>query len=300
MSKDKDAGKGDTSVENSPQDRELEALSSNDKRIIRRHETANAKLVHEIIRLRGIEELERPFFSLLWSALGAGFVIGLSPYAMGILGVELPEGPYKDIIVSLGYVVGFVAVIAGRMQLFTESTITAVLPAATTVCVKNTLRTLRLWIIVFAGNMIGTFMFALFTYWDIPHQPEISEEIRRLSAEAMGHYMVAPFLLGIPAGFMLAVLVWSLPNLERQEMLAISLITGFMALAHVAHSVVGAAEMWVSVLFGDVTLGDGLFGFLLPAALGNLVGGAVLFAFLAHAQVRPEIEDDKEAGVVDG
>lgn len=281
----------------STQDRELKELSASDRRIIRRHEIANAKLVHEIIRLRGIEELERPALSLFWSALAAGFVIGLSPYAMGILGISLPNGPYKNLLTSLGYVVGFVAVIAGRMQLFTESTITAVLPAATTVCWKNTIRTLRLWIIVFVGNMVGTFAFGLFSYLDLAHQPAIAAEVHRLSIEAMEGYMTAPFAAGIPAGFMLAVLVWILPNLERQELPTIAIVTWLMAISGVAHSVVGSAEMWVTILHGDIGLGAGLLGFLIPAALGNLVGGAVLFAFLAHAQVRLDMEED--AGIVE-
>lgn len=276
----------------SAEDLEIRDLSSNERKIIRRHETASAKLVHEIIRLRGIEELERPFFALLWSAIGAGFVIGLSPYAQGILGKVLPAMPMKEVFVALGYALGFIAVIAGRMQLFTESTLTAVLPLATTPSVRNLLRTLRLWGIVFAGNLIGTFCFAIFVAFHISHQPEIGAFIRQHSIDAVTLYQTAPFFKGIPAGFMLAVLVWSLPNLERQEFWIIIAVTWTMALGEVAHSVVGSAEMWVAVLSGDLPLAQGVFGFLLPAALGNLVGGSMLFALLAHAQVRAEIEPE--------
>lgn len=278
----------------SEEDVELRDLTGNERKIIRRHETASAKLVHEIIRLRGIEELERPFLALLWSAIGAGFVIGLSPYAQGILGKVLPESSMKSVWVALGYSLGFIAVIAGRMQLFTESTLTAVLPAATTPSVRNLLRTLRLWGIVFAGNLIGTFCFAIFVAFHISHQPEIGAFIRQHSIDAVTLYQSAPFFKGIPAGFMLAVLVWSLPNLERQEFLIIIAVTWTMSLGEVAHSIVGAAEMWVAVLTGDMSFASGVFGFLLPAALGNLVGGSMLFALLAHAQVRAEIEAGDE------
>lgn len=276
-------------TEKTTADAELQDLSGKDRSILAEHEVASARLVHEIIRQRGIEELERPFWSLLWSAIGAGFVIGLSPYAMGVLAVTLPAGTASSLWLAFGYTLGFVLVIAGRMQLFTESTVTAVLPAVTTPTWNNTLRTLRLWGIVLAGNLIGTLLFGCFVQYDVAHQIAIGEEIRRLSAEAMVEYSAAPFSMGVPAGFMLAALVWSMTNLKQQEIFAVILVTWFMSLAGVAHSVVGSAEMWVAVLDGQISLQDGLLGFLLPAALGNLVGGAGLFALLAHAQVKPEI-----------
>lgn len=279
-------------TESEATDATLGDLTRQDRSILRSHEVASARLVHEVIRQRGIEELERPFWSLLWSAIGAGFVIGLSPYAMGVLSITIADGWTKPLWVAFGYSLGFVLVIAGRMQLFTESTVTAVLPAVTTPSWDNTLRTLRLWAIVLAGNLAGTLLFALFVDLDLASQTQISAEVQRMSAEAIADYSAAPFYMGIPAGFMLAALVWSMTNLQRQEIFVIVLVTWFMSLAEVAHSVVGSAEMWVAVLDGKITLFQGLFGFLVPAALGNLVGGAGLFALLAHAQVHPEIKVD--------
>lgn len=266
-------------------------LNAKDKRIVNAKVVASAKLVHEIIRQRGIEELERPAVSLAWSAIGAGFVIGLSPYAMAAVTRAVPDAPMLPLLLALAYSVGFIAVIAGRMQLFTESTLTAVLPLATTPCWSNLRRTLRLWLIVFAGNLVGTLAWALFVHFDLAGQPELGAIIHEESLATIARYEANPFLMGIPAGFMLAALVWSMPNLERQEIFAIALVTGLMALAGVAHCIVGSAEMWVTVLAGDRTLAQGLFGFLFPAALGNLLGGGVLFALLADAQVSPEIRE---------
>ncbi len=278
-------------LKESESDEKLDGLDQNEKDIIRDHEVASAKLVHEIIRLRGIAELEKPFFALFWSAIGCGFVIGLSPFAQGILAVALPDGGAKGALVALGYSVGFIAVIAGRMQLFTENTLTAVLPLATTRNKRNLLRTLRLWGIVIAGNMIGTLVFALFAHLQISGLPEVDAAVQANSVAAMRELMAAPFLKGIPAGFMIATLVWAMPNLERQEIWIITLITWLMALSGVAHSIVGCAEMWVAMLAGAIGPVEGLFGFFVPAVLGNIVGGAVLFALLAHAPIRAEIVD---------
>ncbi|MAK98921.1 MAG: formate transporter [Citromicrobium sp.] len=269
-----------------------EDLDDHEREIVSSHEIASAKLVHEIIRQRGIEELERPASALLWSAIAAGFVIGLSPYAIGALLNKVPEGPWMPLLMALGYSLGFIAVISGRLQLFTESTVTAVIPLATTPCWSNFNRTIRLWVIVLAGNMIGTFAFALFVHFNLSGQPEIAMHIREDSLKAITAYMDSPFLKGIPAGFMLATLVWAMPNLERQEVFIIAAITGLMYLAGVAHSIVGAAELWVIMLAGQIGVAQGLFGFLVPAVLGNVIGGGLLFGLLAHAQVVPEIDEN--------
>ena len=290
---DQESASGSDKEDEAADDIVREDIDDEDQRIVDQHETASARLVHEIIRQRGIAELERPAAALAWSAVGAGFAIGLSPYAMAAIARAMPDGPFLPLLLALGYATGFIAVIAGRMQLFTESTLTAVLPLTTTPCWSNAGRTLRLWVIVFAGNLAGTLCFALFVHFDIAGQPDLGALVHAESLKAIAEYEASPFLKGIPAGFMLAVLVWALPNLERQEIFAIALITGVMALAGVAHSIVGSAEMWVVVLAGDRTLAQGVFGFLLPAAAGNVVGGAVLFAFLAHAQVSPEIREEE-------
>ena len=269
-----------------------EDLDEHEKDIVASHEVASARLVHEIIRQRGIEELERPASALLWSAIAAGFVIGLSPYAIGTFSAKVPDGPWMPLLLALGYSIGFIAVIAGRMQLFTESTVTAVIPLATTPCWRNFNRTMRLWVIVLAGNMVGTFAFAMFVHFNLSGQPDINMHIEKTSLEAITHQMSAPFLRGVPAGFMLAALVWSMPNLERQEVFIIAAITGLMHLSGVAHSIVGSAELWVIMLAGKIGVVEGLVGFLIPAVIGNVVGGGLLFALLAHAQVVPELDDN--------
>ena len=282
---DRDKTEGSDAAKESGHDIVREDLDDHEREIVSSHEIASAKLVHEIIRQRGIEELERPASALLWSAIAAGFVIGLSPYAIGALLNKVPEGPWMPLLMALGYSLGFIAVISGRLQLFTESTVTAVIPLATTPCWSNFNRTLRLWVIVLAGNMVGTFAFALFVHFNLSGQPEIAMHIREDSLKAITAYMESPFLKGIPAGFMLA-------TLERQEVFIIAAITGLMYLAGVAHSIVGAAELWVIMLAGQIGVAQGLFGFLVPAVLGNVIGGGLLFGLLAHAQVVPEIDEN--------
>lgn len=83
---------GEDETQSEATDATLGDLIRQGRSILRSHEVASARLVHQVNRQRGIEELERPFWSLLWSAIGAGFVIGLSPYAMGVLSITIADG----------------------------------------------------------------------------------------------------------------------------------------------------------------------------------------------------------------
>ena len=122
---------------------------------------SKAAAVHEVIRMEGEKELERDGQALLWSAIAAGLSISASLMAKGILHARLPDSPERFFIENIGYTVGFIIVIMARQQLFTENTVTAVLPVMQKTTGKNILLLLRLWGIVLAGNVIGGGLAAL-------------------------------------------------------------------------------------------------------------------------------------------
>lgn len=57
---------------------------------------------------------------------------------------------------NLGYTFGFIIVIMARQQLFTENTVTAVLPVMQNPTLGNFGLLMRLWSVVLLGNLIGT------------------------------------------------------------------------------------------------------------------------------------------------
>lgn len=265
------------------------ALNPKQEEVVDDRRAASALIVHEVVRRQGIEELERPAASLMWSGITAGIAIGLSLLGKAVMDTAVPAGPWTPLLQALGYALGFVVVILGRMQLFTESTLSAVLPLATEPSVHNLLRTLRLWAIVLAANLIGTFAFAGFAMLG-GLGVEQAAELVRVSGAVLEHQGVDGFLAGIPSGILLASVVWTLPSAEGQKVTLIVLLTGLIDLGGFAHIIAGAAEMWVLVIHGDMCAAQAI-GFFLPVLLGNIVGGSMLFALLAHAQVRGEIED---------
>src|SRR5206468_8683187 len=116
------------------------------------------KVVHEAIRLEGTEELERPSSSIGWSGLAAGLTMGCSMLAQGLLQAALPDVGWARLVSSFGYSLGFLFVTMGRQQLFTETTLTVLLPV-----LHGSHRVgdvMRYWTIVFAANIVATILIA--------------------------------------------------------------------------------------------------------------------------------------------
>ncbi len=269
------------------------ALDPEQEEVVDDRRAASALIVHEVVRRQGIEELERPATSLMWSGVTAGIAIGLSLLGKAVMETAIPEGAWTPLLQALGYALGFVVVILGRMQLFTESTLSAVLPLATDPSVRNLTRTLRLWGVVLVANLIGTFAFAGFAMLG-GLGAEQAAELVEVSGVVLHHVGMEGFLAGIPSGLLLASVVWTLPSVEGQKVTLIVLLTGLIDLGGFAHVVAGSAEMWVLLLHGDMGAGQAV-SFFFPVLLGNIVGGSALFALLAHAQVREEIAEDRAA-----
>ncbi|WP_420381596.1 formate/nitrite transporter family protein [Novosphingobium sp.] len=279
----KEAGSSDDEQDLAPD------LSQADRETVEKRKSPPARIVHEVIRQQGIEELDRPAASLVWSGVAAGVTIWLSLIAQAALMLKLPDTPWKPVIAALGYSVGFIVTILGRLQLFTETTIVAVLPLATHLSWPNLGRTLRLWALVFGANMLGTLAVAIL----IPHVNLVTPELLGAMIDVSSHLKeLTPgdaFARGIPAGFVLATIAWLLPNTRGQEVWVVTLLTYIIALASFSHVIAGSAEAWLLMMTGHATFAFAAFGFILPALVGNIVGGTGLFAVLAHAQVRSEL-----------
>ncbi|VVT13179.1 Inner membrane protein YfdC [Sphingomonas sp. EC-HK361] len=260
-------------------------------------ETAvEAKELHRAVRAEGEAELDRPAASLFWSAFAGGLAITATLLAQGAIHGALPDAPWRDVVVALGYPIGFVIVILGRMQLFTESTVTAMLPLVTKPSLWALRRTLRLWGIVIGANLLGTFVAAAaIASGFLGADPGLRDAMTAVSMKVVELPPAMVFVNAIPAGMLIAVVAWVLPSAREQSVLVIFVIGFVVAAGHFSHSIVGSVEAFLLLLSGVAGAGPTLLGFLLPALLGNLIGGAGLFALLAHAQVKGEMAETKAA-----
>ena len=264
-------------------------LSDDEMGSVAEKKAESARVVHEAIRLQGQDELDRPILSLLLSAFAAGVGISVSVLAETFLKLRLPPTPAFELVSSLGYPVGFVIVILGNLQLFTEQTVTAVLPVATHPTPRNFGRLARLWALVLAGNMLGTLLAAVLMAWQVILSAEQLAAATDLSARLLEHDFTRTLLLAMPAGFLVGSIAWIRPSANSGEFWIVTIITYVIAIGSFSHVVAGAVEAWLLWLTGHASLGWALGGFILPALIGNIIGGTGLFALLAHGQVRHEI-----------
>ena len=251
---------------------------------------ADATDLHRTVREEGETAVNRPAAALLWSGLAAGIAINASLLFEGALYAHLPDAPWRPTVVSLGYPIGFLIVVLGRMQLFTESTITAMLPLATKPSLAALGRTLRLWALVILANLAGTALVASAMASGLIGDDALRAAMIAVSAKVMTLGAGATFLNAIPAGFFIAILAWTLPGARAQSFLIISAITYLVALAGFSHSIVGSSEVFLLIFSGKASALALIAASLIPAILGNLLGGAGIFALLAHAQVRSDAE----------
>lgn len=255
------------------------------------HSGLRPLVIHEIIREEGEDELVRTNAALTLSGFAAGLSMGFSFLTEALLRAELPAAPWRHLIASFGYCVGFVIAVLGRQQLFTESTLTAILPLLTRRDGRTALAVARLWAIVLAANLVGTWTFAAFL---LPHgvfTATVVGSLGVIAREAIHHAFGVTLLKAMFAGWLIALMVWILPSARSARLLTVVLITYVVALAKLSHIVAGSAEAAYAVLTGNASFMQYLGGFLAPTLLGNIIGGVALVALLNHGTVANEIKE---------
>jgi len=256
-----------------------------EKRQVEERVAIGAPVVYEAIRLEGEEELVRPFSALAWSGLAAGLSIGFSLLAEAFLTALLPDAPWRPLVTRSGYCLGFLIVILGRQQLFTENTLTVILPLLLHKDAKTFFHVARLWAIVLSANLLGTAIFGLVIARIPIFDPAIQKSIADIAAAHWGLGFGAILLRAIFAGWLIALMVWMLPGADSSRVAIIIIVTYFIGIGSLSHIIAGSTNISYLVASGHVSLFRYFTNFLAPALLGNIIGGVSLVAALAHGQV---------------
>ncbi|HSZ61941.1 MAG TPA: formate/nitrite transporter family protein [Terriglobales bacterium] len=242
-------------------------------------------VVYETIRREGEEELARPASALAWSALAAGLSMGFSFVAEALLSSHLPDLPWRPLISRAGYCVGFLIVILGRQQLFTENTLTVVLPLLVKKDLSTLLRMLRLWAVVLTANLVGTFLFALCIGKIRIFDAHTQETLNSIGVAHLGAGFGTVLMRAIFAGWLIALMVWLLPGAESSRIAIIIIITYLVGISGFNHVIAGSTTMFFLIVTKVITWKIYVAQFLIPTLLGNVIGGFALVAALGHAQV---------------
>jgi formate/nitrite transporter FocA (FNT family) len=269
----------------------LPELSEHQKQEVEEQSRPNAALIHETIRAEGESELERTSWALLLSGLAAGLSMGFSLIVQGKLHASLPSGATRELLAPLGYTVGFLIVVLGRQQLFTENTLTPILPLLHKRDTATLINVLRLWLCVLVANIVGTTLVAVFIAKAEIFDGPLAQAFAEISRETLRTGFVLTVVRAVFAGWLIALMVWLLPAAEGSRPFIILLISYVVGLGGFAHVVVGAVECMYLVITGEVSLQDFLLRFFAPTLTGNIIGGVALVAILNYGQVAPEIKE---------
>lgn len=243
----------------------------------------------EIAR-EGIEEMSRPLGSLFWSAVAAGLLVSFSLVAKSVLHLDAGEVPFGYAIESLGYTIGFILVIFCRLQLFTENTITPVLPTIAIPSRENVTNLIRVWSVSLGANFIGTAAMALLFVTTPIVTPETLDAMVSISEKVAKLTFAESLVKGLPSGLLIAALVWMRPSAGNNFLWLVFLMTYVIAVGDFTHVVVGSCEIFLLAWRGEA-LGPMFVGNILPTLIGNVIGGTALFALLAWAQVKDELKE---------
>ena len=245
----------------------------------------SGKIVYKAILKEGEEELGRTTAALFWSGLAAGLSMGFSMIAEAVLRLHLPDADWRPLVAKLGYSAGFLIVILGRQQLFTENTLTPVLPLLQRKPNASLANVARLWSVVLVANLLGALAFALVAVRTAAFDPELQSTFVALGRAALDHGVGVVALRAIFAGWLIALMVWLLPFAESARVWVIILLTYLVGVSELPHVIAGSVETFSVAASGEADWSSVLLGWVLPTLAGNIAGGVTLVAMLNHAQV---------------
>jgi formate-nitrite transporter family protein len=241
--------------------------------------------IHAAVLADGEEELHRSGSALFWSGLAAGMSMAFSLIASGLLKHSLHGVPGALAVSHLGYCVGFVIVVIGRQQLFTENTLTVVLPLLHHRTASALFHLLRVWAIVLVANLAGGLAVAWVLANSHAFDPAVKRAFLTIGQTALEPDAATVLLRGIYAGWLIALLVWLLPAAGPARLWIIVLLTYIVGLGHLSHVVAGAIEVFYVAAAGEAEWGRVVLRYVLPALCGNVIGGVLLTTVVNHAQV---------------
>ncbi|MCB9673579.1 MAG: formate/nitrite transporter family protein [Alphaproteobacteria bacterium] len=238
------------------------------------------RLHHDLVTEAGIEA-HAPSASLFWSAVGAGLAISFSFLAGAAAAAAVPTS-WAGLATAFAYPLGFLIVVGGRYQLFTENTLP---PVARVLERLDTVPSLlRLWSIVLVGNLAGALVVGAFL--GVPGvlpDPVAEAGLAMLTLDA--HVPAfAIFARALLAGWLVAGMVWLIHRMDGSATIPVLwACTAVMPLLHLEHVVVGSVEAAWAVQVGVATPALAARHLLITLA-GNTAGGVLLVAILNHAR----------------
>jgi formate/nitrite transporter FocA (FNT family) len=230
-------------------------------------------------------ELNRSTTKLLFSGVAGGITMGLTALGVSAMQAFLGQGGWRDLVAYLAYPLGFIAVIIGRAQLFTENTLYPVVLVLDER--RHLIRMLRLWGIVFVANVAGAWIFAILVAKSSALHPDMLSAMVTMGSNAAAGDAAHFFWSGVIGGWLIALVAWivTASHWTIGQLTVIYLLTFVVGAGRFAHCIAGSCEILAAVMHGTIPP-FAYFHWLLPATIGNICGGTIIVSLLNYGQVR--------------
>lgn len=264
-------------------------MSENDPETITVMEQTPTQNVLSSLIDSGLNEMNREPSGLLLSGLSAGLDIGFGPLLMAVI-LTLSTASYGDLLTEIllasVYSIGFILVILGRSELFTEHTTLAVVPVLDR---QATLAQLgRLWGLVYVGNLVGGAIFTILAVQLMPGLGVIEPAaFETIALKLVNHDPFWLFIAGIFAGWLMGLLAWLITAAQGtiSRLVIIWMIAATIGILHLPHSIAGNVEVLFGLLTSSAVAIDQYVVFQVLATLGNAAGGVIFVALLKYGHV---------------
>jgi len=243
----------------------------------------SAEEIYQQVAKSAKQELKRSTVSLAISGLTGGIFMGLSALGVGIALAHLGSGATAFVVSRMFYPLGFIVVILGRSQLFTENTL---YPVALVLTEKKEIwNTLRLWATVLPSNVAGAFLFACLAGLTHAMAPEIVQAIAGLGLAAVHEPAATIFWSGVVGGWIIATAAWLVSGSHSitGSVMIIWALTFVVGLGNFAHCIATSGEILTAVLTHQLPWAA-YPEWLGPAVAGNICGGVIMVTLLEYGQ----------------
>jgi formate-nitrite transporter family protein len=260
-------------------------LGENDSPIEDELEDAFTRMVEE-----GTQRLHRTWREVLVTGFFGGTEV-----AMGVLAyLSVRDATGDPMLAGLAFSVGFLALLLGRSELFTEGFLVPV----TTVAAKraSVAQLVKLWSGTLAANLVGGWLLMWLIMTAFP-------KLHAQTVESATHYALAPLS---PETFSLAVLGGMAITLMTRMQHGTDSMPAKIAAAVAGAFLLAGLQMFHSILdslliFGALQTGTATFGYLdwlgwfAYTIVGNVLGGLVLVTLLRLIRSKDRLQEERAA-----
>ncbi len=247
-------------------------------------ERPSAQEIYKQVATNARQELKRTNTALGISGFGGGVFMGLSALGVSMAVSMLGNSPTAHLVSSMFYPLGFIVVIIGRAQLFTENTL---YPVALVLAEKRQFwNTMRLWAVVLPSNVAGAFSFAMLAAWTSAFDSSTIDSLATLGLHATQHPATQVFWSGVIAGCVIALTAWMVSGSHSitGSVMIIWMLMFIVGLGNFAHCIASSCEIFVAILTHRTPWVSYPMWFF-PAVMGNICGGVGLVTILEYGQV---------------